>query len=566
MKRRTPLSIASGLCAISTTVLASEVTGSGRRNVWHVDAGLTVTASTPLQANSGPLGMFGGSLGWGPEPTRTIFADGFPAGSVSAIEWTTPVASTIRSIELDASGDEPGAPSDRTFRRFRLLASSSDFSGFDVILWDTDVVTPYQYVGVKPRILTARLPIPFTGRRFRAEFFQTRTGGNSGPRIERLAGYDQLLDYANGHRWNRFADWTYNHTAQSLQGNPDSDSLGSPVWRYSWIVGGGGLGSPTPWFIQPSTPLLWQTSWFGNTGIDWYYWRRGLNQNPGVNRTGLNQGGDTAPLVTWQNPLAEAAFVRVSGNAVIRPHPGQGYVGGVDWVVARLRRATVTPWSILAAGTVSIQPETPQLVAIDTTTCVGSLDEIAFSLREQAAPVGGVWLDDPNVGLTLLRPTVTTSPPCLGQPMTLSVAAPGSGTHSFVWRRNAIPIDTTAGTYSVINSPNGRTSSLRISRFDRFLYESSFDCLVMTDCGPVRSLQLSPSVCQGDLNCDRIVTDSDFEMFAFAYDLLICDDPTMPAECPADLDGDSLVSDSDFSIFARAYDRLLCEESLTAPD
>ena len=66
--------------------------------------------------------------------------------------------------------------------------------------------------------------------------------------------------------------------------------------------------------------------------------------------------------------------------------------------------------------------------------------------------------------------------------------------------------------------------------------------------------------CQGDLNNDAFVDDSDFSAFAIAYDLLLCPQLSngFPAGCPADLNGDGFVDDADFTYFARAYDKLLC--------
>ncbi|MBX3389847.1 MAG: hypothetical protein KF691_10385 [Phycisphaeraceae bacterium] len=64
--------------------------------------------------------------------------------------------------------------------------------------------------------------------------------------------------------------------------------------------------------------------------------------------------------------------------------------------------------------------------------------------------------------------------------------------------------------------------------------------------------------CVGDLNNDGLVDDSDFVIFAAAYDILDCSDLAMPPGCPADLNGDGFVDDADFVIFAAAYDALLC--------
>lgn len=62
--------------------------------------------------------------------------------------------------------------------------------------------------------------------------------------------------------------------------------------------------------------------------------------------------------------------------------------------------------------------------------------------------------------------------------------------------------------------------------------------------------------CPGDLNYDRLVDDTDFSIFAVAYDALLC--PTPPLLCDADLNNDTFVDDADFSLFAVAYDALVC--------
>ncbi len=64
--------------------------------------------------------------------------------------------------------------------------------------------------------------------------------------------------------------------------------------------------------------------------------------------------------------------------------------------------------------------------------------------------------------------------------------------------------------------------------------------------------------CPGDLNGDSFVDDADFVVFAAAYNLLDCADPSMPPACPADLTGDAFVDDADFVLFAAAYDALAC--------
>ncbi|MBX3379499.1 MAG: IPT/TIG domain-containing protein [Phycisphaeraceae bacterium] len=66
------------------------------------------------------------------------------------------------------------------------------------------------------------------------------------------------------------------------------------------------------------------------------------------------------------------------------------------------------------------------------------------------------------------------------------------------------------------------------------------------------------AACPGDLNGDSFVDDSDFVIFAGAYDVLDCADPSMPVGCPADLNDDNFVDDADFVVFANAYNMLTC--------
>jgi hypothetical protein len=47
-------------------------------------------------------------------------------------------------------------------------------------------------------------------------------------------------------------------------------------------------------------------------------------------------------------------------------------------------------------------------------------------------------------------------------------------------------------------------------------------------------------------------------IFAASYNVLDCTDTSMPPGCPADLNTDGFVDDSDFVIFAGAYNELIC--------
>lgn len=64
--------------------------------------------------------------------------------------------------------------------------------------------------------------------------------------------------------------------------------------------------------------------------------------------------------------------------------------------------------------------------------------------------------------------------------------------------------------------------------------------------------------CPADLNGDDAVDDADFVLFAVAYNLFDCADPSMGPTCEADLNGDGVVDDADFVVFVAAYDTLVC--------
>lgn len=64
--------------------------------------------------------------------------------------------------------------------------------------------------------------------------------------------------------------------------------------------------------------------------------------------------------------------------------------------------------------------------------------------------------------------------------------------------------------------------------------------------------------CVGDLNNDGFVDDLDFLVFAAAYNILDCTDPSMPSGCPSDLNTDGFVDDLDFQLFVPAYNTLVC--------
>ena len=71
--------------------------------------------------------------------------------------------------------------------------------------------------------------------------------------------------------------------------------------------------------------------------------------------------------------------------------------------------------------------------------------------------------------------------------------------------------------------------------------------------------EVSVNTCPGDLDADGLVNDTDFEMFAAAYDVMLCGDSAMPVGCLSDWNGDEIVDDRDFQVFVVAYQGMVCE-------
>ena len=97
---------------------------------------------------------------------------------------------------------------------------------------------------------------------------------------------------------------------------------------------------------------------------------------------------------------------------------------------------------------------------------------------------------------------------------------------------------------------------------DRFSYAVGTDTWVYSSTVPTDSLggfaTYVPAICPSDLTGEGFVDDSDFQVFAQAYNILDCADGSMPLGCPADFNLDGFVDDNDFLIFVIAYNELVC--------
>lgn len=156
-----------------------------------------------------------------------------------------------------------------------------------------------------------------------------------------------------------------------------------------------------------------------------------------------------------------------------------------------------------------------------------------------------------------------SSTPACRDTITLTVQDATTPNLTFAWSRNGIPIsDGLSGSGSTY--VGSQSSALRIQHLSA-RDSAYYTCVVSNLCGSSDGLAVLggkvvvPYCCPADLTEDTYVDDSDFVLFAAAYDLLVCDDPSMPPLCPADLTGDGFVDDADFVAFADAYNQLLCD-------
>lgn len=149
--------------------------------------------------------------------------------------------------------------------------------------------------------------------------------------------------YTAGDQWVRAADFMPGtHGSNELNPGPGFD--GVPVWKYELATGGGGLGSTSPWYRQPTTTMTWDSDWYG---IGQGAWTAGDDVNPPVfqNRMThniINDHYDRVPVVRWQNPNDDNLRVAVSGqyNVLWTGHEFVGDDVDVELVVAHERGAT----------------------------------------------------------------------------------------------------------------------------------------------------------------------------------------------------------------------------------
>ncbi|MBN8598186.1 MAG: hypothetical protein J0L78_10985 [Planctomycetes bacterium] len=208
----------------------------------------------------------------------------------------------------------------------------------------------------------------------------------------------------------------------------------------------------------------------------------------------------------------------------------------------------------------------------------GSSVALAGSVSVAAAPdrtvganaaQGAAFVFGSNIPINIIQQPATLTT-CTANDSLLSLTAAGTGPFGYQWQWKAgtavpawIPVaeglnSGGSRTFTVLNSSGPSLTVRFYQQLDPGLSFAEFRCIVSNSCGSATSLTAQVKVCWADLNCDNQVDDADFVLFASAYNLLECSDPSMPPRCPSDLNFNSLVDDADFGMFASAYDALSC--------
>ncbi|MFC1823268.1 PEP-CTERM sorting domain-containing protein [Thermodesulfobacteriota bacterium] len=185
-----------GFFALSGLVYALPVSDS---DLWQ-NAAVTYYSS---QHSVGPMSnLFDGNEGgYGYETGNALFADGFTAGTVHRVEWSTATAITMRSFNLIAYHDfDTRDINDRGFSDFSLSYHNGS-SWVQAFTWAYSNPNGDFHYGGGPSYqfnpdphdmarsyleLTENLSSTITAQNFRAEFTQYNTGG---PRIIEMDAY-----------------------------------------------------------------------------------------------------------------------------------------------------------------------------------------------------------------------------------------------------------------------------------------------------------------------------------------------------------------------------------------
>ncbi len=415
----------------------------------------------------------------------------------------------------------------------------------------------------------------------------TTAGGNQASKIARW----------NGATWSALGAG-FNNTVQALQVMPNGDLIAGGLFTTSGITtvnriarwsGGvwssllsGMNGNVSDLELLPNGDLIACGSFTVASGAlganhvarwDGTQWSElGTGMNGGVSVLAVLANGDIIAAGTFTSAggiaasnIARwngAAWSALSGGPVVNIYamavlPGGDLITGGNFATAggqparNVARWNGATWSALGAGA-GLSNEGSFVKSLSITPGGDVLAGGTFTVAGGLAAANGVARYKPATSfapIIVAQPSSVTT--CISSTALISVTpASGDGPYAYAWRKAGVPI-------SVVLNPSAATATLSLANISASDADS-YDCVISNSCGVTTSNPASLTVCVADLLCDQQVDDSDFVIFAAAYDILLCSDPFMPPGCPADFNADGIVDDLDFVIFAAAYDELLC--------
>lgn len=286
----------------------------------------------------------------------------------------------------------------------------------------------------------------------------------------------------------------------------------------------------------------------GGTGLT-YQWRKNTVDISGATTDTLAfpalspadvASYDCVVTNTCGSVTSNAATVSLLGGPSIQTHPSSGQVciGGVINLSVVAPGATTFQWrkagsplsngpsgngsTIAGAGTASLS------ISSAAGADAGSYDCVVGSTC-------GSTPSDAAVIQMIDAPTVTVDPAnqsvCSGTSASFSVTATGSGTLTYQWRRNTLPIGGATASSLTINP------ALPINI-------GSYDCVVTNTCGSDTSLAANLFICIADFNCSGTISSQDIFDFLGAY---------FAGNAAADVNGSGSITSQDIFDFLGSY-------------
>jgi len=123
-------------------------------------------------------------------------------------------------------------------------------------------------------------------------------------------------DYPPGFVWRRAQDYDPGLVAFSNAGNPNTDSVGNPVWQYEWVFAD--VAAADPWYQAGGPLLVWDPSWYGGAPA----WTRSDDKGPALGaisfETTTVPGFFDTAIIRWRNPLDEPQELIIAGDWQVR--------------------------------------------------------------------------------------------------------------------------------------------------------------------------------------------------------------------------------------------------------